>query len=91
MMLLHRINVLVVRGHQEQAWVRETNAETGIYVVKELRGMKVGILGYGHIGRETARMFKAMGSNVVAATRDAVQKKAGGYIVVGPVPLSIIH
>lgn len=82
MMLLHKINILIVRGHVEQTWVRETIPSTGYYVVRELRGMRVGILGYGHIGRETARMFKAMGSDVVAATRDGVQKRASGYIVV---------
>ncbi|KAM0790375.1 hypothetical protein ACM66B_003257 [Microbotryomycetes sp. NB124-2] len=35
----------------------------------ELRGAKVGILGYGAIGRECARLFTAFGCHVTACTR----------------------
>lgn len=83
MMLYHKLNSLLLRGTAERRWVREADPDTGsLYVVQEIRGQTVGILGYGHIGRETARMAIALGAKVVACSRDGKIKKASGYIVV---------
>jgi phosphoglycerate dehydrogenase-like enzyme len=43
----------------------------------------MGILAYGHIGRETARMAKALGMRVLVATRKGEKAAIGGYLVEG--------
>lgn len=40
------------------------------FVPVELRGATIGIVGYGSIGREVARMAKAMGMRILALNRD---------------------
>jgi len=40
------------------------------YNVKELRGSTLGIVGYGDIGRATAKLAKAMGMNILAFRRN---------------------
>ncbi|CAO2656731.1 Nn.00g055340.m01.CDS01 [Neocucurbitaria sp. VM-36] len=55
--------------------------------VSDRVGKRVGILGYGSIGRQVARVAKAMGMDVIAYTaspRDTPEsRKDGGYIVPG--------
>ena len=50
-------------------------------------GKRVGILGYGSIGRQVARVAKAMGMDVIAYTagprKTKESRKDGGYIVPG--------
>lgn len=53
------------------------------FTIRELRGATIGILGYGHIGRETARMAKALGMRVIAANRAGKKSSVGGYLVEG--------
>lgn len=43
----------------------------------------MGVMGYGHIGRECARMARAMGMRVVAANRKGSKQAIGGYLVEG--------
>ncbi len=45
----------------------------------ELWGRTVGVVGYGHIGRETGRLAHAHGMRVVALKRDAAQRRASGF------------
>lgn len=56
------------RGLRENRW-------TGSYLCGprhgELFGQTVGIVGYGHIGREVARRAQAFGMNVIACSRNA--------------------
>ncbi|KAH7399289.1 hypothetical protein BKA66DRAFT_160330 [Pyrenochaeta sp. MPI-SDFR-AT-0127] len=53
--------------------------------VSDRVGKRVGILGYGSIGRQVARVAKAMGMDVIAYTasprKTPESKKDGGYIV----------
>jgi len=49
----------------------------------ELRGSTVGIVGYGSIGREVARLLYPLGVNVLAAKRDLMKLEDSGYTPVG--------
>lgn len=49
----------------------------------EIRGLVVGIWGYGGIGRETARLAKAMGMRVHVLTRSGVRPRTDVYGVPG--------
>jgi len=50
---------------------------------EELEGKTLGILGYGHIGRELARMAKCMGMRVLAMKRDPSRGPRGDADFVG--------
>jgi phosphoglycerate dehydrogenase-like enzyme len=53
------------------------------FLPDELRGRTMGILGYGSIGREVARLAKAFGMTVLATKRDARRIEDRGYGVPG--------
>ncbi len=46
----------------------------------ELRGSTVGIVGYGSIGREVARLLQPFGVKILAAKRDAMHPQDKGYM-----------
>jgi phosphoglycerate dehydrogenase-like enzyme len=56
----------MIRNQERGVWDR------GAIFQRELRGMTVGLWGYGGIGRETARLAKQMGLRVHALTRSGV-------------------
>lgn len=67
--------------HQQQMF---RNQQQGIWdrseiFQGEIRGLTVGIWGYGGIGRETARLAKAMGLKVHVLTRSAVGPRVNTY------------
>ena len=78
MMLLslgHRFPVLV--ENQKQAkWPKD---RWNMFLPTELRDSTVGIVGYGSIGREVARLLHAFGATVLATKRNAMQPKDTGY------------
>jgi len=49
----------------------------------ELRGSTVGIVGYGSIGREIARLLQPFSVKILAAKRDAMHPEDDGYIPEG--------
>lgn len=53
------------------------------FVPDELRGQTLGILGYGSLGREVARIAKAFGMSVLATKRDARRIVDEGYTLPG--------
>lgn len=64
--------------HQDQEiWDRSTRFQ------HEIRGAVVGFWGYGGIGRETARLAKAMGLTVHVLTRNGVKTRTNIYSVPG--------
>ncbi|WWC85179.1 uncharacterized protein L201_000036 [Kwoniella dendrophila CBS 6074] len=50
---------------------------------RTLYGKTAGLLGYGHIARETARLLKAFNVNVIAANSTGEKRKDEGYIIPG--------
>ena len=50
---------------------------------RELRDSVVGIVGYGSIGRQTARLLQAFGAEVLATKRDVLHPADSGYIPEG--------
>lgn len=61
---------------REKNWPKEKMATFG---PAPLRGKTVGIVGYGSIGRELARLCDALGMNVLAAKRDVMHTEANDY------------
>ncbi len=53
------------------------------FVPQELRGATIGIVGYGSIGREVARLAKAFGMQVLATKRDPRRVVDEGYRLSG--------
>ena len=49
----------------------------------ELRGATVGIVGYGSIARQTARLLHAFGARILATKRDVLHPEDTGYIQEG--------
>lgn len=58
---------------REKHWPKDRHAGFG---PAPLRGKTVGIVGYGNIGRELARLAAALGMNVLAAKRDVMRLEA---------------
>lgn len=50
---------------------------------RELRDSTVGIVGYGSIGRQIARVLQSFGATVLAAKRDVMHPEDTGYMVEG--------
>jgi phosphoglycerate dehydrogenase-like enzyme len=82
MMLLalgHKMSSL--HAHQKKAeWPKDRWER---FSPTELRGATVGIVGYGSIGRQAARLLQTFGTTVLAAKRDAMQTRDMGYVMEG--------
>ncbi|GAA5973052.1 hypothetical protein JCM11641_000387 [Rhodosporidiobolus odoratus] len=79
LMLYHKLHTIAIMMHNEQRWAFQE--ELGGNYIRELNTLKVGILGYGHIGRETARLFHSCGSTIYATTRDGKPSPEKGFIL----------
>ncbi len=65
----------MVRGQRSRAWDR--------FELPQLRGATMGIIGFGAIGRETARLAAVFGMRVLAVKRNPVEA-SGGVEVLPP-------
>ena len=67
----------MIRHQEAQIWDRSARFQT------EVRDSVVGIWGYGGIGRETARLAKALGFKVHVLTLDGIEDRKNIYSVSG--------
>lgn len=75
----HRIH-LGIRAQIRHEWSRSRNL---LEPIDQLRGRIIGIIGYGSIGRETARLAEAFGMSVLALKRDPNSKADAGWCPAG--------
>jgi len=67
----------LIRNQDEKVWDRSARFQ------HEIRGSVVGIWGYGGIGRETARLAKALGMKVHVLGRNGISLRENIYCVAG--------
>jgi phosphoglycerate dehydrogenase-like enzyme len=67
----------MIRNQERGDWVRSAQYQ------QEIHGRTVGLWGYGGIGRETARLAKAMGLTVHVHTRSGVGPRHNAYTPAG--------
>lgn len=67
----------MIRNQEGAVWDRSAIFQ------REIRGLTVGLWGYGGIGRETARLAKAMGLKVHVLARNGVGPRDEVYVVPG--------
>lgn len=87
----YTLNVLLALAHRMPRvydWQRQgtwppDERRWDLFVPAEVRGTTLGILGYGSIGREVARLAKAFGMRVVVTKRDITQRADDGYYLPG--------
>ncbi|KAH9836553.1 D-isomer specific 2-hydroxyacid dehydrogenase [Rhodofomes roseus] len=77
--LFHHLQEQILVAQVDKRWGKDTEFGGQLFV-QELKGKTVGVLGYGHIGRECARLSAAFGAKVLAATSDGQQKPQTGYV-----------
>ena len=82
----HAFTMMLALGHQlpelfslQQRAEWMTNKGTR-YIPRELRDSTVGIVGYGSIGRQIARLLHEFGAEVLATKRDVKQPEDSGYV-----------
>jgi phosphoglycerate dehydrogenase-like enzyme len=75
----HRIH-LAIRAQVRREWMR-----SGAFMasVDDMRGKTLGIIGYGSIGRETARLAAAFGMKVIALKRNPSDRVDAGWCPAG--------
>jgi len=81
MMLAFRWKLLQMFRLQQQTEWPEGRWEK--FAMPELRGSSLGIVGYGSIGRELARLAQAMGMRVLALNRSGQRMSNDGYTIPG--------
>ena len=75
----HRIH-LAIRAQVRHEWMRSGAFMAG---VDDIRGQTLGIIGYGSIGRETARLAAAFGMKVLALKRKPSERVDPGWCPAG--------
>lgn len=77
MLLFERDLPAMLQLRAKRAWVREPRFQS------ELRGRRVGIIGYGSIGREVARLSRMAGLEVWALNRSPIGRRGYRFAVAG--------
>jgi phosphoglycerate dehydrogenase-like enzyme len=81
----HAVTMIMALGHQlpeifslqqRAEWMTSKGTR---YIPRELRGSTVGIVGYGSIGRQIARLVHGFGATVLATKRDVKHPEDPGY------------
>lgn len=75
LMLGHKMPA-ITDAQQKNEWISN---KSGMIIPKELRGSTVGIVGYGSIGREVARLLYPFGAKVLAIKADLTKLEDTGY------------
>jgi phosphoglycerate dehydrogenase-like enzyme len=75
----HRFH-LMIRAQTKHEWLKSGRF---MATVDEIRGQTLGIIGYGSIGRETARLAQAFGMKVLALKRDPKVRSDPGWCPAG--------
>jgi phosphoglycerate dehydrogenase-like enzyme len=75
----HRLH-LTMRAQMKREWLKSGRF---MATVDEIRGQTIGIIGYGSIGRETARLAQAFGMKVLALKRDPSVRSDPGWCPAG--------
>ena len=68
----------LMRYQGEHQWAESKEKWTDFLPI-ELRYSTVGILGYGSIGRQVARLLKPFGATILAAKKDVMHPEDSGY------------
>ncbi|CED84436.1 D-3-phosphoglycerate dehydrogenase, D-isomer-specific 2-hydroxy acid dehydrogenase superfamily [Phaffia rhodozyma] len=82
----HRLPTQILIARQEARWATEGEVmrdQKSSYYVRNIRGKTVGLLGYGRIARETARLFKSLGTKIIAANSNGKRRDECGYTIPG--------
>lgn len=84
-MLYHQLPHMLSIARNEQRWAseKECDRDGDSYYARSLYGRTVGMLGYGALGRETARLLKSHGMRVIAANTSGKATQQDGYIIPG--------
>ena len=75
----HRLHVMI-RAQLRHEWHRRAGF---MDTIEELRGKTLGVIGYGSIGRETARLADALGMQVLALKRNPGDRRDRGWCPAG--------
>ncbi|TYJ53661.1 hypothetical protein B9479_005687 [Cryptococcus floricola] len=81
----HQLSRQIIFGAVNKRWA--TRAEIEItdkpYYARSPRGRTVGMLGYGALGRESARLLSCLGMKIIAANTSGSATEQTGYIIDG--------
>jgi phosphoglycerate dehydrogenase-like enzyme len=85
----HAVMMMLAMGHHlPDVFVHQKRSDWpsgrwDLFNPQELRGSTVGIVGYGSIGRQIARLLQVFGASVLATKRDVKHPEDIGYIIDG--------
>src|SRR5579864_4859569 len=75
----HKLHLLI-RSQMNREWRRSGDFMS---MVDAMRGHTLGVIGYGSIGRETARLGRALGMRVIALKRNPTARRDEGWMPAG--------